>query len=209
MFCAILLTIASLAVAAPITAYIPGASTGSQAWAGNLGMDFDVSSSVNVSALGAFGPRSGFSQGTTISVGIFDRVTGSAVTPSLSFTGVSGIFDLASHSWFQALNVPVLLGPGGYSVVAVGYNSNDHNGNSGNITDPVGSTNGGGLLTFVGGSRYDGSGSLAFPGIIDGGPANRYYAGNFQFDAAAVPEPGTYAMMGLGLLGLAALRRRR
>ncbi|QZA82040.1 FxDxF family PEP-CTERM protein [Deefgea piscis] len=35
------------------------------------------------------------------------------------------------------------------------------------------------------------------------------YVGNLNYTVAAVPEPETYALMGLGLIGLLAARRRR
>jgi hypothetical protein len=66
----------------------------------------------------------------------------------------------------------------------------------------------GGAITLVGASRHA-SDPNSYPTIIDGGPAVRYGAGSFQFTVSTVPEPGTWALMGTGLLGVAGLARRK
>ena len=103
---------------------------------------------------------------------------------------------------------PLILAPGEYTIVAHGYGSGDRNGNAdgGSITPPT-IDDGGGLITFVGSSRFGAAG--AFPGGTDGGPANRYYAGTFEFQG--VPEPSTYVVFG-GLIlcfGFAGWWRKR
>jgi hypothetical protein len=41
------------------------------------------------------------------------------------------------------------------------------------------------------------------------GPSQGVAIDNFSYSAAPVPEPSTYAMLGLGLLGMGLLRRRQ
>ena len=52
---------------------------------------------------------------------------------------------------------------------------------------------------------------VTFPSTRDGGPSDRYYAGDFQFAAvpAAVPEPASLTLFGGGLAGLCLMMRRR
>lgn len=59
----------------------------------------------------------------------------------------------------------------------------------------------GGTMGYTGLTVDSGSLWLNFAGVSPGGEAH--------FLIATVPEPGTYALMGLGLLGVAAIARRR
>lgn len=85
------------------------------------------------------------------------------------------------------------------SIVTNGYGTDEKNGNldfGGSWT----TNDGGGLLEFVGDGRY---GLSSFPTNIDAGPANRYAAGTFQYEAATpVPIPATMLLLGTGLAGL-------
>ena len=121
---------------------------------------------------------------------------------------------------FLFLSSAVELQPGNYSVVT--WNDWDWNVN---LTGAAGGTNpnttendGGGLISFVGLGRYapvPGSPNpfFGFPTIIDAGPSDRYMAGSFIFenpnDLGSIPEPSTLGLIGAGLLGAWALRRRR
>jgi hypothetical protein len=78
---------------------------------------------------------------------------------------------------------------GHYSVVAVGFNATDLNGNE---TIPGWQTSvqntGVGLISFVGTGRYDSNTSLDFPTTVPSGtPTNVFNAGTFQFQALAAP----------------------
>jgi hypothetical protein len=182
-----------------------------QTWTGNLGLDFNVINPITVTALGVFNQSgTGFVGGTgSIEVAIFSLTSDLAVTPTETFVGgtkyslTPGKFDI-----YQTLPTPVTLGPGDYSVVAVGFSQYNPNGNGGFLSPnaPVSTENTlGGNISFAGSARYDYSSTLDLPGIIDGGPTNRYAAGTF-----ATPEPGFYGELAvLGISGLLLVFRRR
>lgn len=178
---------------------------GVQNWTGALGMDFNVNSAIRLTQLGAYDSGANGFAGP-VQVGIFSRTTQSLVGLSATLTtantttsgdGLNRYFDVTDFD----------LGPGQYSIVAVGFDSFDLNGNTGFGGVPPTIDTGGGLISFVGVSRYTSNTSLVFPTTLDGGPANRYDAGTFQF--VAVPEPGTFALVGLALSAIGLARRRR
>jgi hypothetical protein len=211
--CAAMFLMVGQAARANVWAYT-SPNTGSsplQAWQGSLGLDFNVNSSIYVTALGAFNSKGdGKVNSGPIQVAIFNRDTGVAVTPSAIFSSgttytlTPGKFDIQQSITQTRLNA------GHYSIVAVGFSDADLNGNLDRTSPPSTTDNGGGLISFVGTARYntDFSGTLQLPNIIDGGPYNRYDAGTFEY--TATPEPGFYGLMGLGVSGLfVAVRRRR
>ncbi len=167
----------------------PGGSSGTQAYGGALGMDFDVSEAVDVTELGCFDDGgNGIAAGVTITVQLWSRNqngtpgvtsddTGAAVLETLTFTQAAP-GTLAGAHRFKPLAAPRTLAPGAYTIVGYGYGASERNGNSASLITVAG----GGRLAFVGSSRYGTAGS--FPATPDGGPATRYGAGSFRFKGA-------------------------
>jgi len=211
-----ILVLGMLAVCIPafadIQAYtMPGtAVSGNQAWTGTLGMDFQVNQEIKVTELGVFVNAGTNVPQIPLTVELFSLPSGNAVSGGgpIAFAQDSLPGTLSQSTWlFQTVASPIFLLPGDYTIAAWGYGAAEENGNTGFHNIPASGLNdGGGLITFIGSSRYGDPGSTGFPTIIDGSPANRYYAGNFQF--VGVPEPSFYALAVTSLLAFAALARR-
>jgi hypothetical protein len=172
----------------------------SQAWTGNLALDFTVNSSINVTALGVFNFWGNGVITGPIEVVIYDTDTNAAVTPVMTF---AGSYALAGFG-FDVLQTitPVTLGPGHYAVDAYTFSAADPDGNQ-NFGSP-GPTlnNGGGAITFTG-SGFDGNHALDDAGFGCEGytctPA-QFDAGTFAF---TVPEPSAVILL-LAFLALMA-----
>ena len=201
-----LLLASALQSNAAIAYGIPGGTAGTQAYNGALGNEFDVLSpaGISVTRLGVFDSNSD-GLNSTITVGIFDRVTEQLVGTSLTFTGNDGSLEDGSR-WITLVS-PITLAAGFQGmVVAQGYDGAEQNGNVGTGSTASPTDDGGGAISFVGGSRFGPGGVFAYPTNVDGGPANRYHAGNFDYDI--IPEPSSLALL-LGAFGFFGLRRRR
>ena len=188
-----------------------------QAWGGSLGMDFTVNSAIDVDSMGVYNAAGNGVITGTLQVAIFvqnpdsswSEVTGTYASFDSASPGAPDLVNDGQYDLYKAIT-PVLLGPGNYSVVAVGFSSQDPNGNSG-YPGGVGATeDASGLLTYTGSGRFDAgqTDSLIFPTTVDGGPANRYDAGTFEF-SAATPEPASFILIGTGLAAIAFGEKRR
>ena len=209
-----------------------------QNYGNSLGLDFEVLAPIDVLALGMFDGNNNYDKtmfyGVDLSSGvtvlIYNIPTDGPPTIVASVYFNPANFNLSQPNYgegqqinaenFLFLSSAVELQPGNYSVVAW----NDWNWNV-NLTGAAGGTNpyttqndGGGLISFDGLGRYaplPGSTDsfFGFPTIVDAGPNDRYMAGSFIFenpnDLGSIPEPSTLGLIGAGLLGTWALRRRR
>jgi hypothetical protein len=177
----------SMAANAGTIAYqSPAGLVGNQNFSGTLGLEFDVNcTAIVITQLGAFDSgQDGFKR--TINVYIYDRDTQTAVYGPMSFTGEEGT--IVGGDRFKPLDTPLVL-PGGFHgcVVAENYGAEEMLRNPGiSATVPPPMDSGGGLITFVGRARY-GTVQGTYPGTPDGGPANRYHAGTFEFEAGPAP----------------------
>ena len=181
---------------------IPAGTSGNQTHGGALGMEFDLNKQIIVTRLGVFDSGSN-GLAVPISVRLYDRTNTTTPLATLSFTPADA-GTLIGGSRFKDLPTPLSLMPGFQgTIVADGYGATEPNGNS-FLGVPVWTTDsGGGVISFVGLSRWDGAAGV-YPNNLDGGPANRYAAGTFE---ANLPEPATLTVLALG--GLAAFLRRR
>lgn len=190
------------------TAYSVGSGTvGTQAYAGSLGMDFDVIRPVQITELGCFDSGSnGLSR--TITVVLWSRnqngtpgstaddLPGTVLASEIFTAGSPGT--LSGGQRFKALASPLTLPAGSYTILGYNYGSGEPNGNSAVFNDAT--NTGGGALAFVGTSRYGvtappASVAASWPGSPDGGPAARYASGTFRFRESASFATNTQSAM--------------
>jgi len=179
-----------------------------QNWVGSLGLDFNVNSPIEITALGAFdNGNSANLIGTTatgVTVGIYNASTEQLVGSSVLFTPSSPSIQINGDAF---LPTSLTLVKGSYTVVTFEDENYNQGYDVGSVINPTSVENtGNGLISFVGGGLYL-SGSEAYPTSVDSGPANRYDAGTFEF--TAVPDGGlTAGLLGGALIGIGALRRK-
>jgi hypothetical protein len=166
----------------PALAYVvPAGTIGSQAFANGYGMDFDVRTNIVISTLGVFDSGADGLTNVTLTTQIYRR-TGNSGTllATLAFTQADP-GTLLGGSRFKPLPTPLVLDPGTYTVVSYGYNAANPGGNVDRDNKTWVTDDGGGLLAFVGASRFGNGGPGTFPATVDQGPADRYAAGTFEF----------------------------
>jgi PKD repeat protein len=179
-------------------AYSTTDAVGNQGFTGNLGLDFNVNSPIQVDSLGAFDSgQDGFVG--TITVGLYTRLPGGdpnndhngTLIQSVTLTGTDGT--LAGNYRFVQLGTPLVLQAGFYTIDAVGFSNSDLNGNEGLPGSTVTTDDGGGLISFVGSGRFDAITVPDYPsftgaqqGFNISPPA--FAAGSFLFCAATQPD---------------------
>jgi hypothetical protein len=190
---------------------VPAGATSNQFITNPLGLDFNVNTPIQVTALGVFDSgQNGLAFATPVY--IYDRTTQTSVVALVIPAGTATT--LIGGSRFVNLVTPFLLNAGFQGSVVEDPNTTDGNFNTNGGPSNSTLNTGGGAISFVGLGRVSDNGPGTYPNRSDNGPANRYYAATFQFtNAAAVttPEPGALALVaGLGIAGTGlTLRRRR
>jgi hypothetical protein len=166
----------------PAIAYVvPAGSIGSQAFANGYGMDFDVRTNVVISTLGVFDSGGDGLTNVTLTTQLYRRSGNSGtVLATLAFTQADP-GALIGGSRFKPLLPPVILEPGTYTVASYGYNAANPGANFDRDVKRWVTDDGGGLIAFVGASRYGSGGPGTFPATVDQGPVDRYAAGTFEF----------------------------
>jgi hypothetical protein len=193
LVCAALLAVAAPAGAVPVLSFgewevggIPPNST--------VGWEFMTNSAITVTHLGFFDHGlPGLADAHE--VGIWNSDGGLLATATVS----AGVSDPLVAGFRYTEIAPITLAAGGNFVIAAYSNGNDPFVGlvSGLATDPA--------ITYLGGRR--GTGSFALPLTSPTGVTQSIFGPNFQI-GDPVPEPGTLVLLGLGLTGAAALRRR-
>ena len=177
----------------------------------SLGLDFEVTfPHITITQLGVWDDN-GNGLLSPHSLMIYDLADPSA--PLVRIDTLPGTGTLLGGYRYFDLPTGLTLDMGTQFTMVVYYPSGnlDSNGNSGPLPlslgepTPVFMGDGYGMLSNIGLARY-GNG-LAFPGMIDTGPANRYHAGSFTYQPN--PEPGTMILLSGALAAAGVWRRRR
>jgi hypothetical protein len=165
---------------------VPPGTIGAQGAINSLGMDFDVRTQIVVTALGMFDSSSdGILSNGTLTAQIWRRTgnTGTLLAGTNFTTANPGA--LVDGSRFKPLASPLVLSNGSYTLVAYGFTSDNLHGNALLQVRSWTTDSGGGLLSFVGPSRFGTAG--AFPGSLCNGVdncstlADGFAAGTFEF----------------------------
>lgn len=155
-------------------AYSAADTLGNQQYTERLGLIFTVNDAVTITHLGVFDHDSdGLNR--AITVGIIRNADSVTVAGPIVLLGTSDT--LIGTYRYQPIT-PLILPPGQYTVVAVGYGAGENNGNTNSGDPAVAIDNGNGLLTFDA-SSYQGIG-FGYPEVLFPNPA-AFHAGSFIY----------------------------
>lgn len=158
-----------------VQAYSATISAGNQPYTERLGMVFTVNSPIMVNELGAFDSNQDGLQ-SAIEVGII-RTDGTVMAGPVTLSGSSD--PLSGNHRMRSIPT-VILQPGDYVIVAVGYSNVEMNGNINFGGSRVSTNPGGGQLTFIGGS-FGGAGfGLPLSSWIE---PDGFHAGTFRYSS--------------------------
>jgi len=153
-------------------------------------MDFEVSNPILVTRIGVFDDGSDGLK-LPITAKIWDRSNPDApeALVTVEFTPEDP-GELVGGSRFKALPAPLRLEIGFRGTMgAEGYGAEERLRNAGAVPRNWTVNDGAGSLVFVGTSRY-GTANGEYPNVPDGGPADRYAAGTFEFETTPPVKPG-------------------
>ncbi|HXJ76009.1 MAG TPA: lamin tail domain-containing protein, partial [Candidatus Dormibacteraeota bacterium] len=162
---------------------VPSGTLGGANYINGLGADFDVASPILVTSLGVFdNAGDGIHASSTMTAQIYRR-NGSTGTLLASMQFLSTSYGkLIDGSRFKVLPQSLMLTNGSYSIACYGFSASNRLGDL-NVQSKTWSTDsGGGLINFVGSSRF----GLPTPGVfpstnLSGGAVDNFAAGTFEF----------------------------
>ena len=204
--CGLVAAFAPSLQATPFGQAFTGAAVGSQLGNGpyTIGWEFDVTGTITVNGLAVYHDN-GAGLLENHDVGIWDSLGNLIVSATVIPADPCLVDQLGIQTWCT-VGVHATIGPGTYTIGAV-WN---------NLLDPLifpgtlageGIANVNGPNVFFIQNEFIAGGVLTDP-INTTGDTMSYFGPNFTY-GSAVPEPGTLALLGSGLLGAVGIARRK